>query len=847
MILHRAILLASVSLALSLSASASPNPIKRSAEPATPESGPNKPGYDGNIAPGPVFPKIKLHHPPPVVFNANGQRVENRPGMNCRGDPPNFPDCTPPKGSPTSDGSDDSLLEPFKLDTGVKKRQLDGMDDVYARHHPIIEQRSITSDKRALELRGSGDFTDSVDGPSLEEHVLERRGGEYSGSFNDEDSDPNGGENMKDGRDFHVGHNDEGKFPTKRSLPQNQQHVERRYWGVGETAKSPSGALQLGDKHSKRDELNARDANLDDGYNDQDDHDGGEVDGHHGPQLGKAKHVKRNFLSADEFRTYGDPVGREDPDHADDGIEWGPPKRALERRSDAPFPEHGNPIFWHQSGDTGGIPKQPDKHEVHFVGSKRSSKYGQPRTEEAVAPNMLRDTIEKRSPRDWAHFPPDTFSPSSPFFGSPAPDSTWTEAAVRPGQVNKHGLRFTGAKRSVRDVEASPVVFGEHPHDETTIDIYSSLRTQPAGGADGAGLYGKCRCKADPSETLWVNGAPVRSNTCQGKFVAEAEKHGVCNHTTPTTVACVESGGKTSMSDGDTQWWEQQFCQRCNNAGGINDLAFCQGSHHKVEIISTLSKQASGVFYGMCTCPKGPNDLTWDNGPMDKGTCVGKFGVEASKYAQCFVDKHTDTIHCIEVGGKEQMTDGDNEWWEQAFCQRCVDAGGVSEKGFRCPAGYTNTHKLELTPDGGNRANLDGSVHPAGKKRSPLPAPATLEKRVYQKSYDIDVYSTLSSHPNLGSGPTANGAYGHCTCSEEDGDETWVNGAPKSTNSCLAKFVREAQKHGKCETATPDQVTCIENGGSTSMSDGDSEWWQKQLCKRCHDAGGISDPFYKCY
>lgn len=228
MILHRAILLASVSLALSLSASASPNPIKRSVEPATPESGPNKPGYDGNIAPGPVFPKIKPHHPPPVVFNANGQRVENRPGMNCRGDPPSFPDCTPPKGSPTSDGSDDSLLEPFKLDAGVKKRQLDGMDDVYARHHPIIEQRSITSDKRALELRGSGDFTDSVDGPSLEEHVLERRGGEYSGSFNDEDSDPNNGENMKDGRDFHVGHNDEGKFPIKRSLPQNQQHVESR-------------------------------------------------------------------------------------------------------------------------------------------------------------------------------------------------------------------------------------------------------------------------------------------------------------------------------------------------------------------------------------------------------------------------------------------------------------------------------------------------------------------------------------------------------------------------------------------------------------------------------------------
>lgn len=80
---------------------------------------------------------------------------------------------------------------------------------------------------------------------------------------------------------------------------------------------------------------------------------------------------------------------------------------------------------------------------------------------------------------------------------------------------------------------------------------------------------------------------------------------------------------------------------------------------------------------------------------------------------------------------------------------------------------------------------------------------------------------------------------GECYCPRTlDEESQGISGA------CAEKFVASAKKTVKCTFLTSTEATCLEEGGKANLSDGDTAWWQMAFCKRCQDAGGISNALY---
>lgn len=84
--------------------------------------------------------------------------------------------------------------------------------------------------------------------------------------------------------------------------------------------------------------------------------------------------------------------------------------------------------------------------------------------------------------------------------------------------------------------------------------------------------------------------------------------------------------------------------------------------------------------------------------------------------------------------------------------------------------------------------------------------------------------------------------FGICTCN----GRTEVQ-KPDTKVNCLSEFLNSAKKTAKCSFTASDKVTCVEERGKDDMSGGDNVWWQIAFCKRCQDAGGTSDPKFKCH
>lgn len=128
------------------------------------------------------------------------------------------------------------------------------------------------------------------------------------------------------------------------------------------------------------------------------------------------------------------------------------------------------------------------------------------------------------------------------------------------------------------------------------------------------------------------------------------------------------------------------------------------------------SSKVSGYF-GVCRCARGPDDGVRGT---ERESCTTRFFKEAGKTAECEYHTATD-ISCTEQGGKLDMTDGDNTWWQQAFCKRCIDVGGVSAPEYSCPEGYTPDGKGKIVGKLGKDGVKTGPSSPQPKRGDTKP------------------------------------------------------------------------------------------------------------------------------
>ncbi|KIS65798.1 mig2-1 protein [Mycosarcoma maydis] len=98
-------------------------------------------------------------------------------------------------------------------------------------------------------------------------------------------------------------------------------------------------------------------------------------------------------------------------------------------------------------------------------------------------------------------------------------------------------------------------------------------------------------------------------------------------------------------------------------------------------ITSSLKKRGDNhQFLGLCIC----DPSSADQKQSTTGSCTSKFQASAEKTADCKFTAKT-ILDCFEEGGKQDMSAGDNVWWQMAFCKRCKEAGGTSHPSYACP------------------------------------------------------------------------------------------------------------------------------------------------------------------
>ncbi len=81
------------------------------------------------------------------------------------------------------------------------------------------------------------------------------------------------------------------------------------------------------------------------------------------------------------------------------------------------------------------------------------------------------------------------------------------------------------------------------------------------------------------------------------------------------------------------------------------------------------------------------------------------------------------------------------------------------------------------------------------------------------------------------SSPSKAGYLGICRCQRGDSDGK-LGGS--SSDTCTAKFLKDADKTAACSYNTANDIACTEQNGSgkKELSDSDNTWWMQQFCKR---------------
>lgn len=316
-------------------------------------------------------------------------------------------------------------------------------------------------------------------------------------------------------------------------------------------------------------------------------------------------------------------------------------------------------------------------------------------------------------------------------------------------------------------------------------------------------LIGKCDCGTD--------------NHCLNQYTAASAQHGSCKNPYPTDpghYSCHEVGGKVDdigpkMSAGDKEWWHQALSKRCVDAGGSLSSSNSAPLAKRSEGDSrdqVIHKRDSGDPFVIDTWLEAPNPnqgypdsvVATRVGKCDCGTdnhCLNSFLAAGGQHGSCknLGKEFPKSYSCHENGGKENMSDGDKRWWHQALAKRCTDAGG---RDIGSPSAASLSKRSEV-----DSSNLVARRQANGKETvfwtSLRPSQTTFYK------------------------------VGMCTC---------------NTDACKNSFLAAASKNGKCTLPEPPfpstDYNCDENGGSVNMSEGDIQWWDRALCKRCNDAGG---------
>lgn len=125
-------------------------------------------------------------------------------------------------------------------------------------------------------------------------------------------------------------------------------------------------------------------------------------------------------------------------------------------------------------------------------------------------------------------------------------------------------------------------------------------------------------------------------------------------------------------------------------------------------------------------------------------------------------------------------------------------------------------------------------------------------QQFYAFSPWVYVSSMVATGPQNGKQPVAPViTLGVCRCERPFGSIADAQGSDKmasyGNSACLANVVAASSTSAQCHDAGIDQKQCVENGVPGQLADGDKLWWQKTFCKRCVDAGGVSDPQFACF
>lgn len=208
-----------------------------------------------------------------------------------------------------------------------------------------------------------------------------------------------------------------------------------------------------------------------------------------------------------------------------------------------------------------------------------------------------------------------------------------------------------------------------------------------------------------------VKRAPLQVSDIDGDAVWE-----------PTSAAADDSSELYKRSEVDEEAGTPQLSNPPRSPRlALPNMAF-YGAIPDIFITSSLSISSPSNlagFLGVCRCARGYQDTVLG---ANADTCTRRFIQSAAQTAKCEFNGVT-SVKCIEQGGKGEMTEGDNTWWMQAFCKRCVDAGGISDPNYPCPDGYKPWGKDEddkpavkpVVGDGRkNGSGLDEPSHETG-------------------------------------------------------------------------------------------------------------------------------------
>lgn len=344
--------------------------------------------------------------------------------------------------------------------------------------------------------------------------------------------------------------------------------------------------------------------------------------------------------------------------------------------------------------------------------------------------------------------------------------------------------------------------------------------------APGVWYVGGCMCtrQGEIDET---------HSACVDRFFQSAQQQGQCRRNTNLIVAeCIEKPGTQVKTNGDKQWWTDAICRRCHDAGGTadTDLKCSIGTplKHKRDLplfnkraetpgkpsgpvpSKNVSETIHGdfVFTSYLSTDKLKTDWLGRCACKDSGAagssppCSKAFLKEATAHGKC---RWTSDISasCDEDVGTAIITNPDDrQWWRDAFCRRCTEAGGQVLEGSGCSKPATGH-----------------------AKRSEIGHPG---RNIHKRATGKTVFSTSLTVPDSNGGFDLYPNVGRCIC--DDGSPT-----------CKTSFIKAATQHGKCDSAGPKAYTCTEQAEKPMLSGGDELWWKLAFCKRCTDAGGEND------